>query len=131
MRLDLKFDSLKETADIFKVPSRKLCAVHNMAKQLPDLYSQVKSGEVKALAAVKQQGKNVKKARVTAALATNVRPEDVTDGQMETRRDILATHPAPFPEALVERARTMLTYRRDLVVDPYNGGGITTAVAKR
>jgi DNA modification methylase len=53
------------------------------------------------------------------------------DIRPETRRDILATHPAPFPEALVERAITMLTYRRDLVVDPYNGGGTTTAVAKR
>jgi DNA modification methylase len=49
----------------------------------------------------------------------------------ETRRDILATHPAPFPEELAERATKLLTYRRDLVVDPYNGSGTTTAVAKR
>ncbi len=303
-----KRDSLKEAAEKRNVPVRKLNAINKLFKQRPELYAQVKSGEIKADSAIKQQGKNVEKARVTAALATHVRPEDVTDGQMEnrihegeaqdvlkkiaddtaslvlfsppyfgadvsydpplpqmtyqqyldqlcivvaeslrisrsggrmmivvdtthnpvpggddalpiaadlttiarkcgwkywmdfawikpevsgskttfgslascsapgfgrdhewillffkddkkldgdralsdltreehqewwhttwdirpeTRRDILAAHPVPFPEPLVERAIKMLTYRRDLVIDPYNGSGTTAAVAKR
>jgi DNA modification methylase len=53
------------------------------------------------------------------------------DVRPETRRDILATHPTPFPEPLAERAIKLLTYRRNLVIDPFNGSGTTTAVAKR
>ncbi len=49
----------------------------------------------------------------------------------ETRREMLAAHPAPCPEELVERAIKLLTYRRDLVVDPFNGSGTTMVVAKR
>jgi DNA modification methylase len=51
--------------------------------------------------------------------------------QPPTRRHILAAHPAPCPEELAERAIKLLTYRRDLVVDPFNGSGTLTAVAKR
>lgn len=37
-------------------------------------------------------------------------------------------HPAPFPVALVERCIHLLTYERDLVLDPFVGSG-TTALA--
>ena len=37
-------------------------------------------------------------------------------------------HPAPFPVALVERCIQLLTYRGDVVLDPFMGSG-TTAVA--
>jgi DNA modification methylase len=53
------------------------------------------------------------------------------DVRPETRRNILAAHPAPYPETLAERLIKLLTYRRDLVIDAYNGSGTTTAVAKR
>jgi DNA modification methylase len=49
----------------------------------------------------------------------------------ETRRDILAAHPAPCPEALVERAIQLLTYRRNLIIDPFNGSGTTTSTVQR
>jgi len=49
----------------------------------------------------------------------------------ETRKEVLDQHPAPYPEPLVERLVKLLTYRRDLVIDPYNGSGTTTAVARR
>lgn len=40
-------------------------------------------------------------------------------------------HPAMFPEELVERALKLFSYRNDIVLDPFNGVGTTTAVAKR
>ena len=49
----------------------------------------------------------------------------------ESRREILAAHPAAYPEELMERLIKLLTYRRDLVLDPYNGSGSTTSVARR
>ena len=36
-----------------------------------------------------------------------------------------------FPEALVERVLKLFSYRGDVVLDPFNGVGTTTAVAKR
>jgi DNA modification methylase len=80
-----KRDSLKETADKFDVPKRKLNAMYQLSSKRPELYAQIKSGEIEPEAAIKRQGKNVEKARVTAALETIVRPQDVTDGQMENR----------------------------------------------
>ncbi len=40
-------------------------------------------------------------------------------------------HPAMFPEALVERVLKLFSYKKDIVLDPFNGVGTTTAVAKR
>ncbi len=40
-------------------------------------------------------------------------------------------HPAMFPEELVERVLKLFSYRGDLVLDPFNGVGTTTAVAQR
>jgi DNA modification methylase len=40
-------------------------------------------------------------------------------------------HPAPFPVALVERCLHLLTYRGDLVLDPFMGSGTTAVAAKR
>lgn len=40
-------------------------------------------------------------------------------------------HPAVFPEQLVERLLKLFSYRGDIVLDPFNGVGTTTAVAKR
>jgi DNA modification methylase len=40
-------------------------------------------------------------------------------------------HPCPFPEKLVELLIRCWTYRGNLIVDPFNGSGTTTAVAKR
>ena len=40
-------------------------------------------------------------------------------------------HPAVFPEALVERLLKLFSYKSDTVLDPFNGVGTTTAVAKR
>lgn len=40
-------------------------------------------------------------------------------------------HPAMFPEELVERALKLFTYQDDLVLDPFNGAGTTTLVARR
>jgi DNA modification methylase len=40
-------------------------------------------------------------------------------------------HPAVFPEQLVERALKLFSYREDVVLDPFNGVGTTTAVAHR
>ncbi len=40
-------------------------------------------------------------------------------------------HPAMFPEGLVERTLKLFSYQGDLVLDPFNGAGTTTAVAKR
>ncbi len=40
-------------------------------------------------------------------------------------------HPAMFPEQLVERGLKLFSYRNDIVLDPFNGVGTTTAVAKK
>ncbi len=40
-------------------------------------------------------------------------------------------HPAMFPEALVERALKLFSFKEDVILDPFNGVGTTTAVAKR
>jgi DNA modification methylase len=46
----------------------------------------------------------------------------------ETRN--IGDHPVPFPEELVKRCLKLYTYPNDLVVDPFNGVGTTTYVAK-
>jgi len=38
-------------------------------------------------------------------------------------------HPAMFPEELPRRLMKLFSYRNDLVLDPFNGAGTTTAVA--
>ncbi len=40
-------------------------------------------------------------------------------------------HPAMFPERLVERALKLFSFRNDIVLDPFNGAGTTTFVAKK
>ena len=40
-------------------------------------------------------------------------------------------HPAMFPEELVVRLLKLFSYRNDIVLDPFNGAGTTTAVAQR
>lgn len=40
-------------------------------------------------------------------------------------------HPAMFPENLVERVLKLFSYKEDVILDPFNGVGTTTAVAKR
>jgi DNA modification methylase len=40
-------------------------------------------------------------------------------------------HPAMFPEELVKRVLKLFSYQDDLVLDPFNGAGTTTAVAQR
>lgn len=40
-------------------------------------------------------------------------------------------HPAMFPEELVERCLKLFSYQNDLILDPFNGAGTTTAVASR
>lgn len=40
-------------------------------------------------------------------------------------------HPAMFPEQLVERALKLFSFQNDVVLDPFNGAGTTTVVAKR
>ena len=40
-------------------------------------------------------------------------------------------HPAMFPEKLVERVLKLFSYKNDIVVDPFNGVGTTSLVAKR
>jgi len=40
-------------------------------------------------------------------------------------------HPAMFPEKLVERVLKLFSYQGDIVLDPFNGVGTTTAVANR
>ncbi len=39
-------------------------------------------------------------------------------------------HPAMFPQKLVERALKLFSFRGDVVLDPFNGVGTTTLVAK-
>ena len=40
-------------------------------------------------------------------------------------------HPAMFPEELAERVIKLFSFRGDVVLDPFNGVGTTTVVAKR
>ena len=40
-------------------------------------------------------------------------------------------HPAMFPEELAERVLKLFSYRGDVVLDPFNGAGTTTLVARR
>lgn len=40
-------------------------------------------------------------------------------------------HPAMFPEELVNRALKLFSFQNDIVLDPFNGVGTTTAVAKK
>jgi DNA modification methylase len=40
-------------------------------------------------------------------------------------------HPAMFPEELVRRVLKLFSYRNDIVLDPFNGVGSTTLVAKK
>jgi site-specific DNA-methyltransferase (adenine-specific) len=45
----------------------------------------------------------------------------------ETRN--IGNHPVPFPEELVQRVLQMYSYTGDIILDPFNGVGTTTAVA--
>ena len=47
-----------------------------------------------------------------------------TEGKMETYN-----HPAMFPERLVGRCLKLFTYKNDIILDPFNGAGTTTAVS--
>lgn len=40
-------------------------------------------------------------------------------------------HPAMFPENLVSSVLKLFSYKGDLILDPFNGAGTTTAVAKK
>ena len=40
-------------------------------------------------------------------------------------------HPAMFPEELVERVLKLFSFKGDIILDPFNGVGTTTAVAKK
>ena len=40
-------------------------------------------------------------------------------------------HPAMFPEELVERVLKLFSFKNDIVLDPFNGAGTTTIVAKK
>jgi DNA modification methylase len=40
-------------------------------------------------------------------------------------------HPAMFPEELVARVLKLFSFKNDIVLDPFNGVGTTTAVAKK
>lgn len=40
-------------------------------------------------------------------------------------------HPAMFPEELVNRCLKLFSYKDDIILDPFNGAGTTTAVAAR
>ena len=49
----------------------------------------------------------------------------------ETRMMKLYGHPAMFPEELPRRLIHQLSYREDVVLDPFSGAGTTCCVAKR
>lgn len=40
-------------------------------------------------------------------------------------------HPAMFPEKLVERVLKLFSFKGDIVLDPFNGAGTTTVVARK
>ena len=42
----------------------------------------------------------------------------------------LYDHPAMFPEELAHRALKLFSFKNDVILDPFNGAGTTTAVAK-
>jgi len=72
-------------------------------------------------------------------------PEKITVTREEFKRNSLALwrfppemqmnkkfhHPAMFPEELPRRLIQQLTYRDDIVLDPFNGAGTTCVVAKK
>lgn len=39
-------------------------------------------------------------------------------------------HPAMFPEELVARVLKLFSFKNDIILDPFNGAGTTTVVAK-
>jgi DNA modification methylase len=56
----------------------------------------------------------------------------VAKWSMAPERNMKAyNHPAMFPEELVYRAIRLFSYKNDIVLDPFNGVGTTTAVAKK
>lgn len=67
---------------------------------------------------------------------------DITDEEFKTwvvakwsigpeRRMKEFNHPAMFPEDLVERCLKLFSFQNDLILDPFNGAGTTTAVAAK
>ena len=40
-------------------------------------------------------------------------------------------HPAMFPEDLVERVLKLFSFKNDIILDPFNGVGTTSVVAKK
>jgi DNA modification methylase len=40
-------------------------------------------------------------------------------------------HPAMFPEELVQRVLKLFSFKGDIILDPFNGAGTTTFVAKQ
>jgi len=40
-------------------------------------------------------------------------------------------HPAMFPEELAQRALQLFSFENDIILDPFNGAGTTTSVAKK
>jgi len=40
-------------------------------------------------------------------------------------------HPAMFPEELVQRVLQLFSFENDIILDPFNGAGTTTSVAKK
>ena len=40
-------------------------------------------------------------------------------------------HPAMFPEELARRVIKLFSYQNDIILDPFNGVGTTTLVAKK
>ncbi len=40
-------------------------------------------------------------------------------------------HPAMFPEELVQRALQLFSFENDIILDPFNGAGTTTSVARK
>ena len=61
-------------------------------------------------------------------LVRQVRPIDVWDIPPESATRV--GHPAPFPVELPQRLIELLTYRDDLVLDPFMGSGSTIAAAE-
>lgn len=70
--------------------------------------------------------------------------EDIDIGKEEFKKWVVAKwsisperkmekyeHPAMFPEELVERSLKLFSYEGDIILDPFNGVGTTSAVAKR
>jgi site-specific DNA-methyltransferase (adenine-specific) len=51
------------------------------------------------------------------------------DIKPETRKEILAVCPAPFPEELAYRVIKFYSYKNDLVLDPFGGSGTVSYIA--